>query len=61
MIESLTGYRDDNGRLEVEVELTSGAKRVFIVREEELESGCLSFTALPPNEPPSWPPPRPTQ
>lgn len=54
MIAKLTGYRDDKGHLEVEVQLESGALRTFVVREDELYDGQLAFTPLPPAETPSW-------
>lgn len=56
MITSLVGYRDDKGRLEVEVELDSGTRRLFLIREDEMHQGELAFTALPTSEQPSWKP-----
>ena len=54
MIVRLTGYRDDKGRLEVEVELKSGVKRVFEVCEHESREGELAVTVMKPGERPSW-------
>ena len=54
MITSLEAYRDDNGRLEVEVKLDSGRSRVFVVREDDMYEGELTFTQLSVTETPSW-------
>lgn len=60
MISQLISYRDDKGRLEVEVELDSRpswhqdpqhpVRRKFVVEEHEMWEGCLTFTALPEGE-----------
>jgi hypothetical protein len=54
MISHLEGYRDDKGRLEVAVKLEWGARRVFVVREDDIYDGQLNFTALAADQEPSW-------
>ena len=64
MITALTGYRDDKGRLEVEVKMdgvtslssegSGEVLRTFVVEESDMYPGTLTFTSLPPEEKPSW-------